>query len=499
MKSLQQRMRSLHEFADAHLRIFDRPAPGDHVQDIYLIGICGTGMGALAGLLTQAGYHVRGSDSGVYPPMSTHLAAMGIKVREGYSAAHLPDSPDLVVVGNACTPMHPEAALARERRLPQYSLPETLAYFFLSGRRRLIVAGTHGKTTTTGLLVHLLQHAGRAPGYFIGGLMQGRDRSYDAGTGKHFVIEGDEYDSAYFDKQPKFMHYRPDVAIITSMEFDHADIYASWDEYRRAFQAFAQLIPSDGLLVVCSDDTDPDCFVMKAPLVTYGLDGAADVTAEDIRPGSSGTHFRLMHHGQDLGVMHVPMSGRYNLLNALAASTVALHEGLLPEEIAAGLTTFSGMKRRQEVLGHPGDVLIVDDFAHHPTAVRATIQAASERWPDRRLLAVFEPRSNSSRRKVFEQAYSKAFQGAAFAFLSSPPFRHNDDLSQFMDIGRVVRHIRQLGTRAEAYSSTDRILEALVTKAEPGDLVLIMSNGGFGGLQGRLLTELRNRFVEQLA
>ena len=492
-------MRSLHEFADAHLRIFDRPTPGDQVQDIYLIGICGTGMGALAGLLSQAGYRVSGSDSGVYPPMSTHLAAMGIEVHEGFDADHLACNPDLVIVGNACTPTHPEAARARELRLPQLSLPEALDRFFLSNRRRLVVAGTHGKTTTTGLLVHLLQQSGRSPGYFVGGLMQGRDHSYDVGAGEHFVIEGDEYDSAYFDKQPKFMHYRPDVAIITSMEFDHADIYASWDEYRNAFQAFARQIPSDGLLVACSDVTDPICIDSPAPLLTYGVDDQSDVTALDARPGHSGTHFRLVHRGRDLGKMHLSMSGRYNLLNALAASAVALHEGLEAEEIAAGLTTFRGMKRRQEVLGCPGDVLVVDDFAHHPTAVRATIQAASERWSDRRLLAVFEPRSNSSRRKVFEEAYGKAFQGAACAYLSSPPFRHNDDLSQFMDIGRVVGHIRQLGTRAEALGTTDAILEALIAESRPGDLVLIMSNGGFGGLHGRLMAELSPTNIRYVA
>ena len=492
-------MRSLHDFADAHLRIFDRIGPGDDVRDVYLIGICGTGMGALAGLLRQAGYDVRGADSGVYPPMSTHLAAMGIPVCEGYHTSNLDVHPDLVVVGNACTPLHPEAAYARERQLPQQSLPEALAHFFLTKRRRLVVAGTHGKTTTTGLLVHLLQHAGRAPGYFVGGLMQGVESSYDIGSGEHFVIEGDEYDSAYFDKQPKFMHYRPDVAIITSMEFDHADIYASWDEYKRAFQAFASLVPRSGLLVICSDDTDPGFFDAQSPVLTYGLTGFPDVTAKDIKPGPDGTRFRLMHRGRDLGAMHLAMSGQYNLLNSLAASAVALHEGLSPKEIAAGLASFKGMKRRQEVVGNPGDVLIVDDFAHHPTAVRATIQAACERWPDRRLLAAFEPRSNSSRRKVFEVAYGEAFVGAASAFLSSPSFRHNDDLSQFMDIRVVVDHIRESGTKAEAFSSTDEILDALVAEAMPGDLVLIMSNGGFGGLYGRLHTALCDKYEKQPA
>ena len=492
-------MKPLHEFADAHLRIFDRPAPSGQVRDIYLIGICGTGMGALAGLLIQAGYNVCGSDSHVYPPMSTHLAAMGIQVHEGYDPAHLDENPDLVIVGNACTPTHPEAASARERRLSQLSMPEALAYFFLSDRRRLVVAGTHGKTTTTGLLVHLLQHSGRSPGYFVGGLMQGLDKSYDLGAGAHFVLEGDEFDSAYFDKQPKFMHYRPDVAIITSLEFDHADIYDSWEDYKCAFQAFSRRIPADGLLVVCSDDTNPEYFPSQAPILTYGLSGQVDVTASDVRVESSGTRFRLWYKGRDLGDMQIAMSGRHNLLNALAASAVALHEGLSPEELSAGLSSFRGMKRRMEVVGDLGDVLVVDDFAHHPTAVRASIQAASERWPKRRLMAAFEPRSNSSRRKVFEDAYGRAFENAQCAFLSSPPFRHNDDRNQFMDIDQVIRRIQESGTRAQSFSSVDSILAALVEEATPGDLILIMSNGGFGGLHGRLLSELRIKYIQPSA
>ncbi len=488
-------MKRLADFADAELRVFERPLPGPAVRDVYLIGICGTGMGALAGLLKQAGYVVRGSDRGEYPPMSTHLAAHGIPVHTGFHVGHLEPAPDLVIVGNACTPTHVEAAEARVRQIPQLSLPEALAHFFLKNRRRVVVAGTHGKTTTTGLLVHILREAGRDPGFFVGGLMQGLDRGYDIGSGSHFVVEGDEYDSAYFDKQPKFMHYAPHMAIVTSMEFDHADIYASWTDYEEAFVRFAALVPSDGLLLVCSDNVDPSCLAARAPVVTYGLSDGADVTATCVSSEGGVTRFTFVYKGNDLGSMRLPMSGRHNLCNALAAGAAALHEGLSAHELALGLATFRGMKRRQEVLGEPGGVLVVDDFAHHPSAVRATVQAAREHWPDRRLMAVFEPRSNSSRRKIFEVPYGEAFKGAACTFLCAPPFRHNDESQQFIDVHSVVQLITEQGSRAAAFTETDTLLDVLSQEATPGDLILIMSNGGFDGLHGRLMSTLKAKFA----
>ena len=489
-------MKRLADFADAELRIFDRPPPGPDVRDVYLIGICGTGMGALAGLLKQAGFSVRGSDLGVYPPMSTHLAALGIPVQEGFDVHNLEPAPDLVIVGNACTPTHVEAAEARVRRLPQLSLPEALAHFFLEDRRRVVVAGTHGKTTTTGLLVHILQEAGHDPGYFVGGIMQKLSRSYDIGTGRHFVVEGDEYDSAYFDKQPKFMHYDPQVAIVTSMEFDHADIYESWDDYEEAFLRFTAQVPPHGLLVVCSDQVNPTSLTGSAPVLTYGIASGADVTAQSIMPEPAGIKFNLIYKGTDLGWMHLPMSGRHNLCNALAAAAVALHEGLSAQEVARGLTSFTGMKRRQEILGEPGGVLVVDDFAHHPTAVRATIEAARECWPGRRLIAVFEPRSNSSRRKVFEMAYGNAFEGASCAYLSAPPFRHNDDARRFMDVRSVIQLIAKGGSQAAAFSELDELLDTVSREATPDDLILIMSNGGFGGLHEKLMSTLEAKFAD---
>ncbi len=483
-------MRKLADFPDSHLRIFKRPPLPETIRDVYLIGICGTGMGSLAGLLQQAGYRVRGSDAAAYPPMSTRLADLGVKVHEGYDAGHLDDAPDLVIVGNACTPTHAEAAAARDRRLPQLSLPEAVAHFFLRDSHPVVVAGTHGKTTTTGMLVHLLQDAGRDPGYLIGGVPVDSEASCRVGAGRHFVIEGDEYDSAYFDKRPKFMHYRPRTAAITSMEFDHADIYEDWDDYRAAFRQFAALVDPDGFLVLCGDDAEVQSLARYAQAQTmlYGLTPGLDVTARDITATPLGLSFTLVMRGHAWPKVHLPSAGRHNLLNALAACAMAVALGA--EDAPASLASFRGMKRRMEIVGTAAGVAVVDDFAHHPTAVRATIEAAREHWPERRLVAVFEPRSNSSRRKVFETPYGKAFEGADLVFLSTPPFRHNDDPGAFMDAGRVAAGIAGRGTPAEAIVDVDELLSRLLELALPGDVMLIMSNGSFGGIHGRLLRGL---------
>lgn len=480
-------MRKLADFPDSHLRIFERPPLLETIRDVYLIGICGTGMGSLAGLLQQAGYRVRGSDAAAYPPMSTRLADLGVRVHEGYDAGHLDEAPDLVIVGNACTPTHVEAAAARDRHLPQLSLPEAVAHFFLRDSHPVVVAGTHGKTTTTGMLVHLLQDAGLDPGYLIGGVPMDSEASCRVGEGRHFVIEGDEYDSAYFDKRPKFMHYRPRTAAITSMEFDHADIYDDWDDYRAAFRQFAALLDPDGLLVLCGDDAEVRSLARyaRAQTLLYGLTPGLDVTARDITATPLGLCFTLVMHGHAWPEVFLPSAGRHNLLNALAACAIAVALGA--EGAPASLASFRGMKRRMEVVGTAAGVSVVDDFAHHPTAVRATIEAARELWPERRLVAVLEPRSNSSRRKVFEAPYGEAFEGADLVFLSTPPFRHNDDPGAFMDAGRVAAGIAAHGTPAEAISDVDELLSRLLELALPGDVMLIMSNGSFGGIHGRLL------------
>ena len=490
-------MKKITDFPDAHLRTFERPpvpAP-EAIEDVYLIGICGTGMGSLAGLFQQAGYRVRGSDAAAYPPMSTRLAEMGIPVLEGFDAAHLDPAPSLVVVGNACIPPHVEAAYAREQRLVQQSFPEALAHFFIRDRRSLVVAGTHGKTTTTGMLVHVLREADLDPGFLVGGVMTGSHANFDVGTGPHFVVEGDEYDSAYFDKGPKFMHYRPTSAIVTSMEFDHVDIYDDWHDYRDAFRAFVGLIPADGLLVLCSDDPEVCALAddTDARFLGFGLHDGADVTARDVRPVEDGQRFTLVTNGEEQGTLLLKMSGRHNLLNALAVCALALEEGLTPEQLVQGFGTFQGMKRRQEVRGEAGGVLIVDDFAHHPTAVRETIHAVRERWPGRRLVAVFEPYSNSSRRSVFETRYAEAFDRADLALLCAPKpgDRLYDIGAQFMNPDVVAATITRRGVPTSVHPDASALLGSLLAQVQPGDVVLIMSNGGFGGLHDRLLDRLR--------
>lgn len=491
---------SIDDLPDAELRRFPRPPapPPDAIEDVYLIGICGTGMGALAGLLKEAGYTVWGADDGVYPPMSTHLAEQGIPVIEGYDADHLDPPPDLTVVGNACRPTHVEATYAREERLVQHSFPEALAHCFLTeARRPLVVTGTHGKTTTTGLLVHLLEQAGIDPGYLIGGVRQNGRGSYALGTGAPFVIEGDEYDSAYFDKKPKFMHYRPYHAVVTSLEFDHADIFDDRADYRQAFQSFVGLVESEGVLALSGDEVPVQAFSdhTDATVKTYGIGQDHDVRATDRTSTADGQHFTL-HVGDDSTPAFLPLHGVHNLRNALAAALLASAEGLALSSIAEGLRTFEGMKRRQEVRGCPDDVLIIDDFAHHPTAVEATINAVRAAHPERRLVAVFEPRSNSSRRQIFESDYGEAFDGADHVFLKAPPVRHNDDAETMLDPERVVQTVSDRGTPALTFSTVDALFTPLVDLLEPGDLALLMSNGSFDGLHERLLSALDERSAQ---
>ena len=489
-------MKRLRDFADARLRIFDRPAAPapDAVRSVHLIGICGAGMGSLAGLLQEAGYAVQGSDERYYPPMSARIAEAGITLFEGYDARHLDPAPDLVIVGNACTPTHPEAAYAREQGLAQLSLPEALAHFFLRDRKPLVMAGTHGKTTTTGMLVHVLQRAGLDPGFLVGGLPASGGASCAIGSGPHFVVEGDEYDSAYFDKRPKMMHYRPAAAVVASMEFDHADIYESWEEYREAFREFAALVDPGGLLALHGDDPDVRALAdhTRARVTTIGL-GDGDVVARDARAAPGGQRFTLRAYGRDQTEIFLPMSGRHNLLNALGVCAIALEEGVAPAQLARGFASFPGMKQRQEVLAEAGGVLVVDDFAHHPTAVRETVRAIAERWPDRRIVAVFEPRSNSSRRKIFEEPYGQAFDQADRVFISAPPVRHNDAAGDLLDADRVGELLRARGAQAIVRPDAEAILPPLLDALRPGDVALIMSNGSFDGLHARLIEALAPR------
>jgi UDP-N-acetylmuramate: L-alanyl-gamma-D-glutamyl-meso-diaminopimelate ligase len=350
--------------------------------------------------------------------------------------------------------------------------------------------------------VHVLQAADIDPGFLVGGIMKNTGKSYALGSSPPFVVEGDEYDSAYFDKQPKFMHYAPDRAIVTSMEFDHADIYADWDDYRRAFERFVgTLDPKDGLLALCGDDPAVAALAehTDARVRTYGLDPSNDVSATDARAESNGQRFTLTMGGIPLGDMFLPMFGAHNLQNALSVCLLALSEGCSPSEIADGLATFRGMKRRQEMRGTAGGVTVIDDFAHHPTAVRATLDAIRQRYPAQRIIAVFEPRSNTSRRKAFEAPYSEAFDDADHVFISAPPIRHNDEADRMLDAETVVRTISERGTPATVHPDVDALLPELVDELQDGDVALVMSNGGFDGIHRRLLDTLETTSTPEQA
>ena len=467
---------------------------------IHLVGVAGTGMGAFAGMLKAAGHEVTGSDQNVYPPMSDMLRAWAIPVFTPYDPVNLDlVKPDLVVIGNVIRRVNPEATEVRARRLPQMSFPAALGAFFLRRRHSVVVTGTHGKTTTTALLGHVLAAAGRDPSFLVGGVTRNYDANFRLGNGAHFVIEGDEYDTAYFDKGPKFLHYRPRTAILTSIEFDHADIFRDLAHYEEAFERFVRLLPADGCLAVSA--AYPNALriarTSAARVVTYGLtggsgrEGGAEYAARDLVHGPAGVRFAVLERGRSLGIASLPGGGAHNVENALGVVAATRALGLEFDEIAPGLASFAGVRRRQETRGEAGGVVVIDDFAHHPTAVQATIAAIRARFPGRRLWAAFEPRSNTSRRRLHQDEYAEALAGADCVALKVPEPHDMVPADQRLDADRVVSDLRARGVDARAEADVDRLVRAVADAARPGDVVLVMSNGAFGGFIDRLLTALR--------
>lgn len=463
--------------------------------DVHLIGICGTGMGSFAGLLQAEGHRVRGSDQNVYPPMSDKLAAWGIPVAEGYRPENLEPRPDLVVVGNVIRRDNPEARAAMDGGIEYLSFPEALGKLFLGGRRSLVVAGTHGKTTTTSLLAWLLASAGRDPGLLVGGVPANFDEGFRRGSGPHFVIEGDEYDTAFFDKRPKFLHYQPMVAIMTSIELDHVDIYPNVEAIEARFDELAALVPEDGRILACA--SFPRVLARRpaarATWETYSArpESGADWTVGQSSAGPEGLRFELVRQGENLGELLLPMSGRHNLENAVAAAAVALHEGLSFDELREGMASFEGIARRQTLRGEVDGVRVIDDFAHHPTAVKETLEGLRSRYSGR-LIAIFEPRTATSARKHFQEAYAGAF-GAADQVLIAPVGRKELPEDERLDVARLARDIARSGPSAEAPESIEAIVGQLSANARPGDTLVFMSNGGFGGIHDRMLAALRTR------
>ncbi len=464
------------------------------INHVHLMGVCGTGMAALAGMLKQSGYTVTGSDSHVYPPMSVFLASQNIAVQNGYHADNLNPRPDMVVVGNVITRKNPEAFALAELQIPYLSLPQALAHFFIRSRTSLVVSGTHGKTTTCSLLASALFTANLDPSFMIGGIVQQFGSNFRLGNGKYFVAEGDEYDTAFFDKESKFLHYRPDVAIITSLEFDHADIFADLEAIKRSFRKFVALLPSTGLLIAHLDDPNVAEVAAKAPCPVqgYGFHSNNTWVLRDIIHSNTASSFNIFKDGKLWSSMKLNLSGRHNCLNSLAVCAVLHHLGLDPAIINEGLRSFAGVKRRQEVRGIEKGITVIDDFAHHPTAVKETLAGLKHAYPNRRLIAVFEPRTNSSRRAVFQRDYVSAFDAADLIFLRDPlPIDGlpSDELFSSTRLAGDLRRERNLA--AESLADTDSILQRLVAVLQSGDVVAILSNGGFDNIHERLLEQLR--------
>lgn len=476
-----------------------RLRPGAH---IHLMGICGTAMASLAGLLKDRGFKVTGSDQNVYPPMSTQLERIGIQIMEGYKRENLAigteNEPELVIVGNVITRHYEEAQALLESSIPFTSLPAAMGELVIENRHSVVIAGTHGKTTTTSLCAWITDQLGLKPGFLIGGIPKNFDVSYRVPVGDWFVIEGDEYDTAFFDKVPKFIHYRPRSVILTSVEFDHADIYKDLEDVKSAFMRLLMLVPENGILVTNAEDENIADLLKRARangfkgrLVTFGLE-RGDYVARNIHSTATGSEFEVYRaNGEKPPVkISIQLLGEYNVKNALAAFALMDRLGFEAEKVAAAIASFTGVKRRQEIIGRPNNITIIEDFAHHPTAVKQTICSIQSRYPEARVFSVFEPRSATSRRKVFQDDYAEAFS-VGHSVLIAPPFNQtNIPEDQRFSSEKLVADLIARGVDAKLLVTVDEIVSDLKARAKPGDVILVMSNGGFGGIYEKLLKTL---------
>jgi UDP-N-acetylmuramate: L-alanyl-gamma-D-glutamyl-meso-diaminopimelate ligase len=464
------------------------------MKRVHLIGICGTAMATLAAMLKSRGWDVRGSDQNVYPPMSDFLAEQQITTFQGYKPENISGDLDMVVVGNAISRGNPELEEVLDRKIRYCSLPEAIRDNFLWGARSIVVTGTHGKTTTTSLAGWVLTHGGADPSVFIGGIAENFSGSFRVGGGREFVIEGDEYDSAFFDKTAKFLKYLPDIGVINNIEYDHADIYPDLEAIRLAFHRFVNLIPRRGLLLLSADD--PEARAMQSAarcrVETFGLSNGADWQAHDLRIDEGITRFSVRRGGTPTGAFEVPLLGAYNVRNALAAVAIAAAVGMSPDTIADALREFKGVRRRMQLRGTADGVSVYDDFAHHPTAIAETLKGVRSAYPDRRVWAIFEPRSATSCRRVFQSEFAKAF-AAADRVLLPPVFRSNLPDDQRLSIEQLVDDVRASGRDARYLPNVDEIVATVSREAAPGDLVVVMSNGGFDDIHQKLLRALEAR------
>ncbi|MCS7091288.1 MAG: UDP-N-acetylmuramate:L-alanyl-gamma-D-glutamyl-meso-diaminopimelate ligase [Limisphaera sp.] len=460
------------------------------IRSVHFVGICGTAMASTAVALKERGFHVTGSDQNWYPPMSTFLARHGIQVMPGYAESNLAHRPDLVVIGNAISRGNPEAEYCLEHKLRYCSLPELLRECFLRGKRCIVVAGTHGKTTTAALLAWVLDQNGFNPGFLIGGLPVNFERGARFTDSEWFVIEGDEYDSAFFDKRSKFLHYLPECVILNNLEFDHADIFPDLAAIQRSFAQLVRLIPRNGLLLANGDDPNlaPLLDVRFCPVRQFGLGEHNAIRAFNIQLGAGASVFEIPSYR-----FHLNLPGEFNVRNALAVIACAKHYGLSNRQIQTAFDTFRGVRRRLEVLGVPDGVTLVDDFAHHPTAIRVTLDALRLKYPNQRLWAVFEPRSNTTRRNIFQKSLVAAFAPADRVVIA--PVARLEQLAphERLDPEQLVADLKETGKLAWYFPDVDAIVTHLARETNGGDVVVLFSNGGFGGIHEKLLDRLHRR------
>lgn len=456
---------------------------------VHFIGICGTAMASLAGLMKSLGYKVTGSDQNVYPPMSTQLEQLQIPIMQGYKKENLTPKPDFVIVGNVVSKINPEAEALLASDIPYTSLPKAMGEYVIENRESVVVAGTHGKTTTTSMFATVAEAAAKKPGFLIGGIPENFSNSFRIPQDNWFVIEGDEYDTAFFDKVPKFIHYKPKHVILTSIEFDHADIYRDLDHVKDAFRMLLRLIPQDGHLVVHAEDQNIKSILSETKcknIVTYG-ENSGDYQIVDRETVQGRNQFSVKYKGEKIADIAIKLFGPHNSLNAIAVFALAHQLGWPVHQILQGLANFKGVKRRQEIIGEPKGVKIIEDFAHHPTAVRLTIKSIQEMYPGKKVFAVFEPRSATSRRKVFQKDYVEALSSADEIYVAEAFDQSKINEGDRFSTDQLIQDIKANRKSAFIGKNADHIVEMLSPRVKSGDVVLIMSNGGFDGIYQKLI------------
>ncbi len=464
----------------------------EHVKKIHLIAVCGTGMGALACMLKDMDFEVTGSDQKIYPPMSSFLAQKGVDVADGFNGKNITHDTDLVVVGNAVSKDNPEVIKLDKMGLYFCSMPQALNRFIAAGKMPIIIAGTHGKTTTSSILAWILYKASLDPSFMIGGILNNFDSNYRLGKGEHIIIEGDEYDTAFFDKGPKFLHYDPYIAVLTSVEFDHADIFKDMNHVKEAFDRFISSIAQKSTLIAFDGDKNVEELIngRQCRIERYGRDTDSTWRIQNISIDPPWTFFNVLKHESTFGNFKTNLVGMHNLFNILSTIAVADNMNIPGEVIAGALENFQGVKRRQEIRGSKRGITVIDDFAHHPTAVKETISAVKNFYTGGRIVAVFEPRTNSSMRKVFQNIYPNSFDSADLVCIRKPPLLEKIPFIERFSSEKLVDDLKNRGKDAYFFTDTESIITFLAREAEAGDIILIMSNGGFENIHERLLERL---------